>query len=129
MSNESTSNQGCYPILIGDILLHSERTLHPILVVSQPMIIEVSRANNEILKIPSVSVNASKIAKDSTGILCDLKNTTTGRSVHERVRSLKKLTRLHQVGWTFIKRVKLRVVKSSHHPSKHHSKDKKPTVF
>ena len=129
MSNESAINEECYPMLIGDILLHSEQKLSSILVVSQPLIIRASQTNNEILKIPSVSINAPGIAKNSTGILCDLKNTTTGRSTHERVGSFKKLTRLHQVGWTFIKRVKLRVIKNSHHSSNLHSKDNKQTIF
>lgn len=130
MSNESTINEEYYPMLIGDILLHSEQKLSPILVISQPLIIRTSQTNNEIVKIPSVSINAPRIAKNSTGILCDLKNTTTtGRSTHERVRSFKKFTRLHQVGWTFIKTMKLRVMKSSQHPSNLHSQDKKQTVF
>lgn len=106
MSNRTTINEQTdeyYPILIGDILLHSEQKCTPILVISQPLMNKSSQISHEKSTIHSVF-------KNPTGILCDLKNTTAVPIANERMVSLKKFTRFHQVSWNFVKRLKSKVM-------------------
>ena len=118
MSNRTLineENEQFYPVLIGDILLHSERKSNPILVISQPLINRSSQTTNPR---PSVFRSPAGLMHNQTGILCDLKNTTTVPFTHERMMSFKKFIRLHQVGWSFVQSLKSKMTMIHNHPSK-----------
>jgi hypothetical protein len=112
MLNENTTNneddQYC-PVIVGDILLHSESKLIPIQVISQSLVRKSSQIL-ETMNIPRVMFNPSELKENQTRILCDLKNSTTTLLKRERTLSTRKFVRLHQVGWTFVKDLKSKVM-------------------
>jgi hypothetical protein len=110
MLNKNTTNNEnhqYYSIVIGDILLHSERKSTPIQVISQSFV--TNSQTIEKLNIPRVILNSSGLIKDQSRILCDLKNSTIVPLKSERILSTGKFVRLHQAGWAFVKELKSKV--------------------
>jgi hypothetical protein len=119
LSKNTTNNENdqYYSIVIGDILLHSERKSISIQVISQSFVRKSSQIM-ETTNIPRVMLNSSELRKDQTGILCDLKNSTTVPLKQERILSTRTFVRLHQAGWAFIKEIKSKVMAINSKPSK-----------
>ncbi len=110
MSHKSTTNDNnykYYPIVIGDILLHSETKLIPIQV---QLLIAISPQTIEKPNIPRLLPSSCEITNNQTKILCDLKNPTIVKLTHERILSAKKLMRIHKVGWALMKELKSKVI-------------------
>ncbi len=99
-----------HPIVIGDILLHSEIKLPPIQVIIQP-VNAISSQTFDQPNIPRLLPNSSGIQDDQTKISCDLKNSTTVKLIHERTLSKKKLMRIRKAGWTLVKELKSKIIK------------------
>lgn len=103
----TTNNSTSHHIVIGDILLHSEKKLIPIQVqILTPICAEI----NEKLNNPRLLPSTYGLNNNQMEILCDLKNPIRDKVRHERILSTKKLMRLHKFGWDFVKELKSKVI-------------------
>jgi len=105
MLNKATTNDGNdhqphHPIVIGDILLHSESKISIIQVVIQSLTTTPSSTLDKPI-IHRLSSNSSGTNGLQTIVPCDLKNISSGKLNHEQIKtsssssSSKKIMRIH----------------------------------
>ncbi len=114
MAHKNTTNDDhrrYYPIVIGDILLHSERKTTPIQVIIQSLIKIPSPLINENSNSPRLLPNSFESTNNQTRIACDSKNPTIGKSTRKQTLSAKEFMRIYQAGWTLLKGLKSKIIK------------------
>jgi len=125
MLNKATTNDGNdhqphHPIVIGDILLHSESKISIIQVVIQSLTI-TSSSTLDKPTIHRLSSNSSGTNGVQTTVPCDLKNISTDKLNSERTKtssSTKKLMRMHKAGLALVKELKSKVIITNHNEQK-----------
>ena len=97
---------------VGDILLHCERTIAIVEVISQSSSASSSSASTvNKPDIPRLVTHPSSKTDPSKIVSCDLKNTNDVRVTHEpkKPSSSKAIKRVHNAGWALVKELKLKV--------------------